>query len=923
MNLFELMAKLSLDSSEYEAGIDIAKKTVSGFEKAAGVAFAAAAAAFTKFATDAVQTGIEFDASMSQVAATMGTTVDQIDNLREFAQEMGAKTKFSAVQAADALNYMALAGYDAQKSMSMLPIVLNLAAAGNMDLAKASDMVTDAESALGLTTEQTNAMVDQMAKTASKSNTSVEQLGEAMLTIGGTAQFMAGGTDRLQTVLGLLADNGIKGSEAGTHLRNMILKLSKPTKEGAATIEQLGLKIFDAEGNMRDMQDIILDLGVAMQNMTQEEKVQAISNMFNARDLSAVNALLGTSKERWDELGAAISEAGGSANQMAETQLDNLNGDITIMKSALEGVKIQFSDGITPAIRDIVQRLTKALSQPKTQKFLNDVGKKLGELLKRLTDFTARKGLPFLISLFEDGGKKLKIFGGIVAVFMGTLKAISLVPTLAKIAAFLGPTGLITVGVVGLAAGLVALTMNVKDHNKELYGLTREQKELIDSSHELRQAFEDGTESYKEDAAAIDAETEKTQNLWNELKTLAGANGEVDEKNRDRASFIIGQLNEALGTEYEMNGNLITSYQEMSNEIDNLIKKKQVEALIAAGADEYSDALKSQNEALDNAAKLSNDLEVAQNKLAIARQNLTDAEHEADKLGYTGAGEINRATYLQQYVDAVNEAQNSVNELSNAYAEAEGTLQGFYKRTSDYENAQAELAKGNYEAAIGYLKDDFKNAVDYYKKKQKLTEEEKKDLQEKIRVMESHVKEYKRQYEAGMAGFTKPVLDEMQRQVDEARLIGENIGKAVADGISAKEKYMRDKASGLVRVGLNSMRSEAKIQSPSKRGRAIGENIGGSVGLGIADAYSSVIKTAEDFTDGVLSAMDDDYETQTFVTETKDTGLGRFTMANVVGLLEEIRDNLGFDVVLDDGTIVGRIDRMLGKTALRKARGGA
>lgn len=366
MNLFELFAKISLDSSGFEAALGAAK-----------TALTAATTAVTAFATASVKVGQEFDKSMSQVAATMGLTTEQMQSqvgsvdtsfghfegtLRDFAQYMGSNTAFSATEAADALNYMALAGYDAQKSMQMLPNVLNLAAAGGMDLATASDMITDAESALGLETSDVVAMVDQMAKTASKSNTSVSQLGDAILTIGGTANIMAGGTDRLNTVLGLLADNGIKGSEAGTHLRNMILKLASPTEDGADAMEALGLKVFDAQGRMRDFEAIIGDLNTAFEGMSDEKKINYISALFNARDISAVNALLNTSKKRWNELGSAIVDSKDAAGAMAETQLDNLAGDVTLFKSALEGAQIVISDELTPGIRQFVQFGTQGIS---------------------------------------------------------------------------------------------------------------------------------------------------------------------------------------------------------------------------------------------------------------------------------------------------------------------------------------------------------------------------------------------------------------------------------------------------------------------------------------------------------------------------------------------------------------------------------
>lgn len=435
------------------SAVNTAQKALSGLGRIAGtiaktaaVAVGAATTAAVGFAKTAVEKGMEFDSSMSQVAATMGTTVDQIGDLRDLAMEMGASTAFSATQAADALNYMALAGYDAETSAAMLPNVLNLAAAGGIELAQASDMVTDAQSALGLTIEQTEAMVDQMAQAASKSNTSVAQLGEAILTVGGTAQYMAGGTAELNAVLGVLADNGIKGSEGGTHLRNMLLSLSSPTTDAQKLLDQLGVSVFDTEGNMRSFTELFPELNAAMSTMTDQEKLDAMSTLFNSRDIASATALLGTSVERWDELtnsiqGAwytmdslneslsktgidltamqgnlnklgisgdvfseilnesggnaesfadalleaadsgvsysdivdalggnladlqtAFDETSGAAQKMADTQLDNLQGDITLWKSALEGAQIVLSDQLTPNLREFVQFGTKGLS---------------------------------------------------------------------------------------------------------------------------------------------------------------------------------------------------------------------------------------------------------------------------------------------------------------------------------------------------------------------------------------------------------------------------------------------------------------------------------------------------------------------------------------------------------------------------------
>lgn len=338
--------------------------------KVAAAASAAAATAVGAFAASSVKTGMEFDSAMSQVAATMGKTTDEIQELRDFAQQMGATTAFSATEAAEALNYMALAGYDANTSMAMLPNVLNLAAAGAIDLASASDMITDAQSALGLTLDQTATMVDQMAAASSKSNTSVAQLGEAILTVGGTAQYMAGGTQELNTVLGILADNGIKGAEGGTHLRNMLLKLSSPTADATKLLNNLGVEVFDAQGNMRSFAEIFPELNAAMSSLTDQERLDAMATLFNSRDIASATALLSTTTDRWEELGAAIGDSAGAAEQMAKTQLDNLKGDVTLFKSALEGAQIALSDQLTPSLREFVQFGSEGLSEL-TQAFLD------------------------------------------------------------------------------------------------------------------------------------------------------------------------------------------------------------------------------------------------------------------------------------------------------------------------------------------------------------------------------------------------------------------------------------------------------------------------------------------------------------------------------------------------------------------------
>ena len=401
MDVFDLVAKLSLDDSEAEKGLSgfagKAGSLLGGAAKAAAGAMAAATTAVVGFTGEAVKVGASFDSSMSQVAATMGKTVDEIGELRDFAQEMGSTTSFSATQAADALNYMALAGYDAETSMSMLPNVLNLAAAGGIELAEASDMVTDAASALGMTLEdgsvdiqQVTEMIDGMAVASSKSNTSVEQLGSAILTVGGTAKNMAGGTTELSAALGILADNGIKGAEGGTALRNVLLSMQGGKFE--EVFGAVGVSAYDANGNLREMKDILADMNSVMDGMTDEEKTSYITKTFNKADLKSINALLATSTDRWDELSSAIDDSAGAAEKMADTQLDNLQGDITLLQSAWEGFQIAVSDKVTPALREFVQfgsdglsRLTEAFKTGGIEGAFGELGNILQEGIGKIT----------------------------------------------------------------------------------------------------------------------------------------------------------------------------------------------------------------------------------------------------------------------------------------------------------------------------------------------------------------------------------------------------------------------------------------------------------------------------------------------------------------------------------------------------------
>ena len=487
-------------------------KTVGDNISSAGQKLLPVTAGVTALGTAAVSTAANFESSMSQVQATMGITkdamstvngesVNTMDTLSALAKKMGSETAFSASECAEALNYLALAGYDTQQMCDTLPTVLNLAAAGGIDLAAASDMVTDAMSALGMGVDEAGTMVDQMAKTASTTNTSVAQLGEGILTIGATAKTVKGGTAELNTALGILANNGIKGAEGGTHLRNVILSLQNPTDKAAACMEQLGLDVYDSEGNMRSLNDILGDLNTSMDGMTAAEKSNIIGQIFNKTDLSSVNALLANTGSTWDDLQQSIIDSGGAAQQMADTQLDNLQGQITILKSALEGLAISFGELLMPAIKMIVGWVQQFVD------WLNGMDEGTKKVITTVALLAAALG-PVLIVV----GKVVSAVGTIMTIVPKVAGVINTVKTAfaaLNTTMLANPIFLIIAAITALVAAFIYLWNTNEDFRQFWINLWENVKEVAIAVWEAIKNFF---------AAAWEAISSTAQAVWNGIK---------------------------------------------------------------------------------------------------------------------------------------------------------------------------------------------------------------------------------------------------------------------------------------------------------------------------------------------------------------------------------------------------------------------
>lgn len=305
----------------------------------------------------AVKTAADFDSAMSQVAAVSGATGKDFDALRNKAREMGAKTKFSATEAAEAMNYMAMAGWKTEDMLDGIEGVMNLAAASGEDLATTSDIVTDALTAFGLSAKDSGHFADILAATSSNANTNVSMMGETFKYCAPIAGALGFSAEDTAEAIGLMANAGIKSSQAGTALRTIMNNLAGDVKISGKAIGDVTIATTNADGSMRDLSDILADCRSAFGNLTESEKAQAAESLVGKNAMSGFLALMNAGQGDIDKLSSAIDNCDGSAEKMAMTMQDNLAGQLTILKSQLQELAISFGDILMTAIRSIVSKL--------------------------------------------------------------------------------------------------------------------------------------------------------------------------------------------------------------------------------------------------------------------------------------------------------------------------------------------------------------------------------------------------------------------------------------------------------------------------------------------------------------------------------------------------------------------------------------
>ncbi|MHB8036175.1 phage tail tape measure protein [Clostridium botulinum] len=367
--------------------------------------------------------GMDFEASMSNVSALSGNTGKDLKQLETAARNAGASTSKSAKDAADALGYMALAGYDNKQMMEALMPVLRLSEAGNLDLARTSDLVTDSLSSLGKSTKDLPVYLDQVAKTAASSNTNIDALMEGLIVCGGTVKNLNVPLDEANTLLGTLANRGIKGSEAGNSFNSILINLTSGAGQAGEAMEKLGLSAFDSNGKFKGVTNVLLELKEKTKDMTEENRNMYLSMIGGKTQLTTLQALLSGVGEEYGDLRGKIQDSKGALNDMAITMQENNKGSITQLKSALEELGIKIYDILKPKIAAITQKL-----QEWTNK-LNSLTPAQQQTIVKIAGMVAAMGPLLLI-----GGKLAKGIGNICKAFSTVSGAIAVAKTGAEAA---------------------------------------------------------------------------------------------------------------------------------------------------------------------------------------------------------------------------------------------------------------------------------------------------------------------------------------------------------------------------------------------------------------------------------------------------------------------------------------------------------
>lgn len=683
----------------------------------------------------AIKVGAEFEKGMSQVMAISGATGQEMKELETLARDMGATTKFSASEAAEGLKYMAMAGWDATQMTKALPAVLDLAAASGEDLGLVSDIVTDSLTAFGLSAEDAIKFTDLLANTATNSNTNVTMMGETFKYVAPLFGSLGYKAEDAALATGLMANAGIKGGQAGTALRAAITNLIEPTKDGAVWIEQLGISMTDADGNMKPFDETIGQLRKSFKDLTEEQQAQAASQLFGKEAMSGMLAIINTSEEDYNKLTKATTDYNGAAKEMADIMGDNLEGQIVKLKSGLEGLGIQIFEVLVPYLISLtkkIQEIVKSFSRlsPEMRKTIV----KIGALVAGIGPLILVMGK--LGGVLTSGVKFIGMFKGAIGVM--TTGAVAATPAIGGMATALtflpGPVGIAIMAVAGLTAGLGYLAIKHRNTTEVTEEAIERNREFANSVDDTTTAIEGNIEARKEQLVNTEADMIVTQELIDQLFALTNQEN-LSAEEKERAKSLMDEINgrqQALTFEMnEYSGALNYSEEQVQGLMDKELER--IERVVAADliAENLKDQYKAEKElktALDEKNRL---LEEQEAKVKAVYEKWKDQENidravkeimedYAEPLGIvnekteeltgkTNELNIENAELQERLKDPAGwkAVQDEVDNTTTKYDEHASTTEEFHERYANInkiggENAGTALSNGVQAGMVGF-----------------------------------------------------------------------------------------------------------------------------------------------------------------------------------------------------------------------------
>ena len=490
----------------------------------------------------AYQVGSSFEASMSQVEAISGASSQQLDLLTEKAKALGASTRFTATESAQAMNYMAMAGWDAQQMLSGIDGVLSLAAASGSDLATTADIVTDALTAFGLKAEDVGHFSDVLAAASANANTNVSMLGESFRYVAPLAGTLGYTIDETAEALGIMANSGIKASTAGTSMRTMLTNLASGVKITSEAFGELEISAANSDGSMKSLNELLGELREAFSQMTDQEKTMNATTIAGDRAMSGFLALMNAGADDINKLRSAIEGADGAAASMADTMQKNTAGSVTVLNSAIEALGISVYEKFGGELNDFVQNITEAVTDIKDSidggelsETFDNLGESIGKVLDDVAEF-AKTSLPGIIdgvanTITVVANLKTEITAGVSA-FVAFKAAMAIIPLIGKLAvategattaqaAFnaavaANPVGLLATAIALLVSGMVELSGHLDDCNERMKDFNSEAERAIEKSQEYADKADDLqqiADKYKEIANSEENDAQKKQKL--------------------------------------------------------------------------------------------------------------------------------------------------------------------------------------------------------------------------------------------------------------------------------------------------------------------------------------------------------------------------------------------------------------------------